>query len=235
MDLWLLIGDIVVLLAASLVLGAIFSRFGQSPLVGYILAGMVLGGPGSIQLVKSEHDIESIAELGVALLLFSLGLEFSIGRLKKLGLRPLIGGAVQVVLTMAIGACAAFLFGLEARESIAFGAMISLSSTAVVLRMLMERGELEMPHGRNSLAVLLTQDIAVVPLVLLMTLLAGGGNAAEIARDVGKLLLMMGLLIGGLFLSPMIAPAGWLRSAALRPAIRRQLRSPASATPRTTH
>ena len=164
MDLWTLLGDIVVLLAASLLLGGLLSRLGQSPLVGYLIAGMFLGGPGSLHVVGSEGEIEAIAELGVALLLFSLGLEFSIERLKKLGVRPLIGGVAQVVLTVAIGAAAAFLFGLEATESIAFGAMISLSSTAVVLRMLMERAELEMPHGRNSLAVLLTQDMAVVPL-----------------------------------------------------------------------
>lgn len=205
MDLWTLLGDIVVLLAASLLLGGLLSRFGQSPLVGYLIAGMLLGGPGSLHFVGSEEEIEAIAELGVALLMFSLGLEFSIERLKKLGVRPLIGGVVQVVLTVAIGAVAAFLFGLKATESIAFGAMISLSSTAVVLRMLMERAELEMPHGRNSLAVLLTQDMAVVPLAILMALLAGGGTASEVAWDVGKLLLMAAVLVGGLFLLNKVA------------------------------
>jgi len=205
MDLWTLLGDIVVLLAASLLLGGLLSRLGQSPLVGYLIAGMFLGGPGSLHVVGSEGEIEAIAELGVALLLFSLGLEFSIERLKKLGVRPLIGGVAQVVLTVAIGAAAAFLFGLEATESIAFGAMISLSSTAVVLRMLMERAELEMPHGRNSLAVLLTQDMAVVPLAILMALLAGGGTASEVAWDVGKLLLMAAALVLGLFLLNKIA------------------------------
>ena len=100
MDLWALLGDIVVLLAASLLIGGLFSRFGQSPLVGYLLAGMMLGGPGSIHAVSSEHEIEAIAELGVALLLFSLGLEFSLVRLKKLGAKPLLGGAMQVVLTV---------------------------------------------------------------------------------------------------------------------------------------
>jgi CPA2 family monovalent cation:H+ antiporter-2 len=205
MDLWALLGDIVVLLAASLLLGGLLSRFGQSPLVGYLIAGMFLGGPGSLHIVGSEVEIEAIAELGVALLLFSLGLEFSIERLKKLGVRPLIGGVVQVVLTVAIGSGAAFLFGLKATESIAFGAMISLSSTAVVLRMLMERAELEMPHGRNSLAVLLTQDMAVVPLAILMALLAGGGTASEVAWDVGKLLLMAAALVLGLFLLNKIA------------------------------
>lgn len=205
MDLWTLLGDIIVLLAACLLLGGLFSRFGQSPLVGYLLAGMALGGSGSIHAVGSEHEIEAIAELGVALLLFSLGLEFSIVRLKKLGVRPLIGGIAQVVLTIVVGAAAAMSFGSNVKESMAFGAMISLSSTAVVLRMLMERSELEMPHGRNSLAVLLTQDMAVVPLAVLMALLAGEGTPTEVASNVVKLLLMAAALIAGLLLLNKIA------------------------------
>lgn len=92
MELWNILGNIVILLGASLLVGGVFSRLGQSPLIGYLLAGMMLGGPGSIQVVSSEHEIEAIAELGVALLLFSHGLEFSIVRLKKLGARPLLGG-----------------------------------------------------------------------------------------------------------------------------------------------
>ena len=199
MNLWTILGDIVVLLSASLLMGGLFSRFGQSPLVGYLLAGMMLGGPGSIHAVGSEHEIEAIAELGVALLLFSLGLEFSFDRLKKLGAKPLLGGAVQVVLTILLASGGALAFGLAARESVAFGVMVALSSTAVVLRMLMERGEMEMPHARNSLAVLLTQDIAVVPLALLMTLLGGEGTATDVALDVGKLLVMAAGLIAGLF------------------------------------
>ena len=200
MDLWTLLGDIVMLLGACLLVGGLFSRFGQSPLVGYLFAGMLLGGPGSIHVIGSQHEIESIAELGVALLLFSLGLEFSIGRLKKLGRRPLVGGMIQVILTIVLASIAALAFGLSFKASIAFGAMISLSSTAVVLRLLLERSELEMPHGRNSLAVLLIQDIAVVPLALLMTLLGGEGTMVDMALSVVKLLLSGVVLVVGLFL-----------------------------------
>lgn len=204
-ELWIILRDIVVLLGACLLVGGVFSRFGQSPIVGYLLAGMFLGGPGSIHAVSSEQQIEAISELGVALLLFSLGLEFSIERLKKLGAKPLLGGAAQVVLTMLLAFVGAKVFGLGAKEAIAFGAMVALSSTAVVLRILMERGELEMPHGRNSLGVLLTQDMAVVPLALLMTILGGEGSANEIAWNIGKLLLMAGGLIVGLYLMTKVA------------------------------
>lgn len=196
MDLWIILRDIVVLLGASLLVGGVCSRFGQSPIVGYLLAGMLLGGPGSLQLVGSEDEIEAIAELGVALLLFSLGLEFSVERLKKLGSKPLLGGVSQVTLTILLAYGGATAFGLGHRQAVAFGAMVALSSTAVVLRILMERGEMEMPHGRNSLGVLLTQDVAVVPLALLMTILGGEGSVQEIAWNVGRLLLMaMGLII----------------------------------------
>ena len=205
MDLWIILRDVVVLLGACLLVGGVCSRFGQSPIVGYLLAGMVLGGPGSLHLVGSEHEIEAIAELGVALLLFSLGLEFSIERLKKLGPKPLLGGMGQVGLTVLLGFAGAKAFGLGGKEAVAFGAMVSLSSTAVVLRILMERSDIEMPHGRNSLGVLLTQDMAVVPLALLMTILGGEGSASEIGWNIGKLLLMAGGLIVGLYLLTKVA------------------------------
>jgi CPA2 family monovalent cation:H+ antiporter-2 len=205
LDLWIILRDIVVLLGACLLVGGVFSRLGQSPILGYLIAGMVLGGPGSIHAVRSEHEIEAIAELGVALLLFSLGLEFSVKRLKQLGMKPLLGGAAQVVLTMFLAFVGAKLFGLHTREAIAFGAMVSLSSTAVVMRILSERGDVEMPHGRNSLGVLLTQDMAVVPLALLMTILGGDGNPGEVAWNVVKLLLMASGLIIGLYLLNKVA------------------------------
>ncbi|NKB72464.1 MAG: hypothetical protein GKR89_35760 [Candidatus Latescibacteria bacterium] len=84
MDPWIILGDIVILLAVCLLLGGVFSWFKQSPLVGYLVAGMLLGGSGSLHAMQSQREIEAIAELGVTLLLFSLGLEFSLERLKQL-------------------------------------------------------------------------------------------------------------------------------------------------------
>ncbi len=200
MDIWQLLFEIVALLAGALILGGIFARFGQSPLVGYLIAGMLLGGPGSIHLVKSEKEIEVIAELGVALLLFSLGLEFSLARLRKLGNKALLGGILQVCVTLAAMTGVATLYGLDVREAVAVGAMVALSSTAVVLRTLMESGEIETPYGGNSLAILLVQDIAVVPLAILLAVLTGGDGAREIAVNVGWIMLTAGLLIAGLYI-----------------------------------
>ncbi len=200
MDIWTLLSDVVLLLSACLVMGGVFSRLGQSPLVGYLLAGMFLGGPGSFHLVKSEHEIEAIAELGVSLLLFSLGLEFSITRLKKLGPVPLVGGVLQVVLTLLAAAGIAYLFGYGSSEATAIGAMVALSSTAVVLRTLMERHELETPYGSNALGVLLVQDIAVVPLAILISLLAGGDDTGSVITNIGRVLAVAAGLIIGLYL-----------------------------------
>ncbi len=200
MDIWILLSDIVLLLAACLVFGGVFSRLGQSPLVGYLLAGMVLGGPGSLHLVRAEHEIENIAELGVSLLLFSLGLEFSVSRLRSLGPVPLVGGVLQVVLSLAASAAAAMAFGSEMREAVAIGAMVALSSTTVVLRTLMDRQELETPYGSNSLAVLLVQDIAVVPLAILITLLAGGEDPAQMMINVGRVVGVATALVLGLYI-----------------------------------
>ena len=102
MDLWKLLADIVVLLIACLLGGGIAAKLKQSPLVGYLVGGMLVGGHGGLGIISAQKEIEAIAELGVALLLFSIGLEFSIDRLKALGSRPLIGGVVQVVATLAL-------------------------------------------------------------------------------------------------------------------------------------
>jgi CPA2 family monovalent cation:H+ antiporter-2 len=196
MEEWGLLSDIVLLLGSCMLVGGIFARFGQSPLVGYLLAGMLLGGPGSFHLIHSEHAIEAIAELGVALLLFSLGLEFSWERLRALGSRTLIAGFSQVILTLVAAGAVAKLLGRPLAESTAIGAMVALSSTAVVLRVLLERSEVETPHGRITLAALLAQDVAVVPLTILMTLLGQGGGAADVLLNLGKILLSaVGLIV----------------------------------------
>jgi CPA2 family monovalent cation:H+ antiporter-2 len=199
MDSWNMLLQIILLLLACLLAGSLMSALKQSPLVGYLLAGMVMGGPGSLAIVKAEQQIESIAELGVALLLFSLGLEFSWKRVIGLGKSTLLCGVAQVVTTLILGALVCRLWGLPFTTSVAIGAMICLSSTAAVLRVLVDRGEMDSPSGRNSLAVLLVQDMAVVPLAILIPLLAEGGEPAAIASRVFSILLAAFVIIGSLY------------------------------------
>ncbi len=183
MELWDVLFDILVLLGGALVLGVLCERLKQSPILGYLAAGTLLG-PNALQVVSSADEVSQLAELGVALLLFTIGLEFSWPRLKRLGAAALGGGTGQVLITMGIGAGCALGFGVSWKTAVAIGAIVALSSTAVVLRLLISRAEIESAHGRHALGILLMQDVAVVPLVLLVTVLGGEGSAQQVGTDV---------------------------------------------------
>jgi len=193
MDQWSVIVDLTVLLGAALVLGALCERYRQSAIVGYLIAGMLLG-PNALQWISNSKEVELLAELGVALLLFTIGLEFSWRRLRAMGLVALGGGTVQILATAAIGAACAAAFGLPGRTALVIGPILALSSTACVLRVLEARGELESLHGVQSLGILLVQDIAVIPCVLLATVLAqDDGSAGSAALNLGKALSLAAL------------------------------------------
>ncbi len=199
MESWEFLLQVILLLTACLIAGSAMAWMKQSPLVGYLLAGMIMGGPGSLALVGAEKQIESIAELGVALLLFSLGLEFSWQRVVGLGKLTLLCGMAQVVVTLLAGMMGAAFMGFSASASVAIGAMICLSSTAAVLRVLVDRGEMDSKPGRNSLAILLVQDMAVVPLAILIPLLAEGGTPSAIALKITGILMAAFVVVGGLY------------------------------------
>jgi CPA2 family monovalent cation:H+ antiporter-2 len=183
--------QILIVLAAALLLGTLAEYLRQSAILGYLLAGTLVG-PHVLGLVEEAEHVRTIAELGVALLLFTIGLEFSFPRLRRLGRIALLGGTLQVTLTMAAGAVVSALLGLDLRAAVAVGAMVALSSTACVLRLLVDRGVIDTIYGRNALGILLLQDLAVIPLLLVVILLSSGGTATEVTLAVGK---MLGLAI----------------------------------------
>ncbi|MHC4996050.1 MAG: cation:proton antiporter domain-containing protein, partial [Planctomycetota bacterium] len=203
MDIWTALLDVLYLLGAAMLLGALMDRLKQSPILGYLIAGTLLG-PNVLRQVHSPEEVALISELGVALLLFTIGLEFSWRRLRTMGKIALGGGTAQVLLTMAITAGVCLALGMERRPSIAVGAVVALSSTACVLRMLITRAEIESVHGRNSLGILLLQDIAVVPLVLMVAVMGGDAESGqpasaaqamfELARAIGVAALMVAAL-----------------------------------------
>lgn len=199
MESWNILLQIILLLLACLIAGSIMAWFRQSPLVGYLLAGMLIGGPGSLAIVRADNGIEAIAELGVALLLFSLGLEFSWNRVMGLGKRLLLTGAAQVLVTLLLAAAVCLGFGFSLKGAIAIGAMVCLSSTATVLRVLVDRGEMDSLAGRNSLAVLLVQDMAVVPLAILIPLLAEGGDFDTVMSRIGRIAAAAVAVVGTLY------------------------------------
>src|SRR5688572_20017035 len=147
---WDLLPRIVGLLAAAAVAGLVVRRFGQNVIVGYLLAGLLLG-PTGIGLVRSGEDVSVLSELGVALLLFSVGLEFSFGQLRQLGAVATVGGSLQVICTSLIIYFLCRALGVLAPAAIALGLGFAMSSTAVVLRELTDRAQLDSEHGRNAI------------------------------------------------------------------------------------
>ncbi|MAS94950.1 MAG: sodium:proton exchanger [Verrucomicrobiales bacterium] len=205
-EVWHVLFQLVVLLALALVMGTLFERFRQSAILGYLIAGMLVG-PGMFDIVDADSGVPVIAELGVSLLLFAIGLEFSARSLLKLGPAAGIGGTLQITLTLGLGALAALIFGLDGKGALAVGATVALSSTACVLRLLTDRAELDSVHGRTALGILLMQDVAVVPLVLLVTMLSEGGTFSEVVVSLLKAaILIVSLVTGFLLLSKFVLP-----------------------------
>jgi len=191
-----LLNDIVIIFGLSIGILFICHRLHVPTIVGFLLAG-ILAGPYGLGLVKAVHEVEILAEIGVALLLFTIGIEFSLQRLLQIKKSVLMGGSIQVVLTFFVAFVIARQLGQPVGNSIFIGFLISLSSTAIVLKLLQERAEVDSPHGRTTLGILIFQDIIIVPMILVTPLLAGAtGNAGEsvlvlIAKGIG----IIGLVI----------------------------------------
>ncbi len=170
--------DLVVIFAAALAAVLLLTRLRLPTIAGFIVAGALLG-PGGLGAVRDVQQVERLAEIGVALLLFTIGLEFSLDELRRLGRILSIGGGLQVGLTTAAVAGLAVLAGTSAPKGVFFGFLIALSSTAIVLKGLAERGEVDAPHGKLIVGVLLFQDLCVVPMMLVAPALAGRESGWE--------------------------------------------------------
>jgi CPA2 family monovalent cation:H+ antiporter-2 len=171
--------DLGVAVALALVGGAIAVRLRQPPIVGYLLAGVVIG-PFTPGFVGDQEQINALAELGVVLLLFALGVEFNLRELAKVR-RVVVPGAIgQIVITTVVAGAATMLLGLEPLAAVVVGAAVAISSTIVVLKILMERGELDALHGRTAIGWMIVQDLATIVLMALLEPLAGGDVTAPL-------------------------------------------------------
>lgn len=191
-----LIVDLVSVLAAAAFGGLFAGLCRQPPLLGYILGGMIVG-PAGLGLIKELVQIETLAQFGAAFLLFSLGVEFSFAELKKVQNISLGGGGLQIVLTIAVTTLVALGIGWSdsVPQSIFLGAILSLSSTAVVLKCLMERNETSTPHGQVMLGILVVQDLA---LGLMLAVLPALDRPPEaIGMAIAQALLRLGLFAAG--------------------------------------
>ncbi|MFH1983129.1 MAG: cation:proton antiporter [Pseudomonadota bacterium] len=191
---WSLLMQMVLLLGAAYLLGVLAQRFLQSAIIGYLLAGSVAG-----QFLFEKAAVAAVAELGVALLLFSIGLELSFRQLRVIGRKVLIGGALQVVVTLVVIA-SGLSFVIPMSSAVVVGAALALSSTAIVMRVLQHSGAVDSVRGRSALGILLVQDLTVVPLVLMVSMMGGDGGFSAVALALGRTLLAVAGLMAIFYL-----------------------------------
>lgn len=176
--------ELVTVLAVGFISGAVCKRTGISMLAGYLLGGVALGSALLGPLYQKTHEMEYLAEAGVLLLLFSIGIEFSLADLWRMARPFLVGGTVQMLLVAVPTAVLAATVRLPWQAAVLLGAAAAFSSTVLVFKALEEWGQATSPHGRRAIAILLYQDAAVVPLVLLVPFLAGQSDGPDPAAFV---------------------------------------------------
>lgn len=191
-----LLNDLIILLLASVPIAFLCHKLRLPVIVGFMLTGILIG-PYGLKLINDVHAVEILAEIGVMLLLFTIGLEFSLGRLMEMKRLVLWGGGLQVVLTTLLGLGIFFLLGWPFKQSVLFGFLLTLSSTAIVLKTYSDRLEVDTPHGRAGVGILLFQDLCIVPMMLLVPILSGreGASPANIAIKLGTAVAAVAIII----------------------------------------
>jgi CPA2 family monovalent cation:H+ antiporter-2 len=167
--------ELVIVLTATIAIVFVFQKLRLPNIVGFLLTGVIIG-PHGFQLIQSVDQVEILAEIGVVLLLFTIGLEFSLETILSVQRRVVWAGLLQVVLTTLVGLAVARLLGVSVEVGLFYGFLVSLSSTAIVLRIYHDRGEINSLQGRLASGLLLFQDLCVVPMMLLLPVLAGSGQ-----------------------------------------------------------
>jgi CPA2 family monovalent cation:H+ antiporter-2 len=164
--------SLVVIFGISAIIVFILNKLRTPSIVGFLIAGILLG-PHGLELISNVHLVEIFAEIGVVLLLFTIGLEFSLKKLLTLRKAIFVGGLLQVFITALAVFLLANFFIQRTNTSLILGFLIALSSTAIVMKMLFDRAEIDSPHGRISMGILIFQDLFVVMFILMIPILAG--------------------------------------------------------------
>jgi len=185
--------DIVIIFALSTFVNLVFSRIRIPTIIGYLLTG-IIAGPYALALIQSIHEIELMAEIGIILLLFSIGMEFSLNHLLKIRRIVFLGGFLQLITTAVITMLIARFYDLTWNSALFIGFITALSSTAVVLKLLQERSELTSNYGRTVLGILIFQDVILVPLLLFVPIM--GGDAVNMPVEILVLILKAFIIIG---------------------------------------
>ncbi|MEI7423690.1 MAG: cation:proton antiporter [Prolixibacteraceae bacterium] len=188
--------DIVIIFALSSLVNYLFTRIRVPTIIGYLLTGVIVG-PKLMGIIKAPQEIELMAEIGVVLLLFMIGMEFSLNHLFKIRRRVFLGGFLQLTLTTLVSTLLVHSYNLNWKAAIFVGFLTALSSTAVVLKILQDRSEITSNYGRTVLGILIFQDIVLVPLMLFTPFLGGGD--IDYGGQLGMLALKSVFIIGFLY------------------------------------
>jgi len=188
--------DLLLLLLASVPIAFVFNRLRLPTIVGFMITGVLIG-PYGLGLINDVHVIDILAEIGVVLLLFTIGLEFSLRRILEMRRLVFLGGGLQVSLTAVLVAGIAHLLDRPINQAIFFGFLFALSSTAIVLKSYIDRAEIDAPHGRAGVGILLFQDLSIVPMMLMVPILGGqqGSSTARIALTLGAAVAAIAVII----------------------------------------
>ncbi|MGQ7869695.1 cation:proton antiporter domain-containing protein [Sunxiuqinia sp. sy24] len=201
-----LLKDIVIIFALSTFVNFLFTKIKIPTIIGYLLTG-VLTGPYLLGIVGSNHQIELLAEIGVILLMFTIGLEFSINHLLRIRKIVFFGGFMQLILTAGITMLVARLYDLSWSGALFVGFLTALSSTAVVLKLMQERSEITSNYGRTVLGILIFQDVILIPLLLFTPMLGSEASDAgsQLLPLLGKTVVLVGLVyVGNRWLMPKV-------------------------------
>jgi CPA2 family monovalent cation:H+ antiporter-2 len=193
-----LLTDILIILTLSVFVTLLFNKLKLPTVLGLLITGIICG-PYLLSLVTQISQVEILAEIGVILLLFTIGLEFSITDLLRIKKYVFIGGTIQVVLTILLSAVICYFMDFSLKEDIFIGFLVSLSSTAIVLKLLQESREISSPQGKITLGILIFQDLAVVLMMLLIPILSG--SSENILSDIGILILKGLIIIAGVYVT----------------------------------
>jgi CPA2 family monovalent cation:H+ antiporter-2 len=190
------LGNLLVIFSVSIAVVFLFHQFRLPSIAGFLVAGALIG-PHGLNLIGDIGTVQVLAEIGVVLLLFTIGIEFSLVQLASLRRLLFVAGPIQVGSVLVVAWLGDMLVGLSWQEGIFWGFLLSLSSTAIVLKALADKGDSDSIHGRTTIGILIFQDLAVVPMMLLTPILASHveGSAVSILSTLAKSVLVVGLII----------------------------------------
>jgi K+:H+ antiporter len=180
-----LLKDIFIIFGLAVAVALVCHRLRIPPVVGLIITG-VIAGPHGLRLTSEPEAVQTLADIGIIFLLFTIGLEFSVDSIRHVKRLFFVGGPAQVLLTAGVVCLLALASGVEPTHAVFLGMLASLSSTAIILKLLQDRSEITSAHGKGTMAILIFQDIAFVPMMLLIPVLVGGSET-NVWRDIGIL------------------------------------------------